>query len=80
MVSSVSSRLIRRRCLVRIVRDDAIGAPSIFSSNAGELSRLGGGELRPVSDRDDEVPGRRLIGRWSCSDALEIMLEVDNER
>lgn len=58
--------------------DDRIDLSVTVSSGAIELSRLGGGELRPVVTREDVASFRRLIGRPSPQ-ALEVMLEEELE-
>lgn len=48
------------------------------SSAAGVDSRLGGGELKPDLGRG--ASARRLVARWSSSDALELQLAFELER
>ncbi len=72
-ISTVASGLFCRPNLV----DIRVGTEGIFaeqvSSTAGELSRLGGGELKPVWEADEDVVTRRLAGRSSALDRSDVM-------
>ena len=60
-----------------------LGECTIRISSAGELSRLGGGELNPVFERGDESmfnPSRRLCGRSFSDTADGAMLDIDEDR